>query len=216
MGALVSLLALGACGNVAAPADPDQQASLGLPPSLSCQGGMDGGVVGNVEVKPGRSCVLNDMRVRGNIKVLEGATLELTGGTVEGNVEGDKAFAIEMRGTRVEGNVQVQESQFVSITDALIGGSIQIKTTSHAGDGMVLVANNDVPAGNIQIEDNHVLRLEVSGNLVKGNLQVVKNVGGGEKLVAGNRVSQNLQCGENWSPFVAQDNSAGEREGQCR
>lgn len=214
MGALVSLLALGGCDGVSALAEPDQEASLGLS-TLSCQGVVGGGVLGNVEVKRGDSCVLADVKVRGNIKVLEGATLELIGGTVQGNVEGDKAFAVEVRGTTVRGNIQIQESRFARITDATVGGSIQVKKTGNPVDGVVLVTGNDVPGGSIQIEDNHVLVLEVLGNLVSGNLQVVKNIGGGDKLVAGNRVTQNLQCGENWSPFVAQDNSAGEREGQC-
>lgn len=214
VGTLFSLLALCGCENVSDPSDFEQQASLGLPPTLNCRGVVGGGVVGNVEVKRGEDCILTDVIVRGSVKVLEGATLTLIGGTVRGNVEGDKAFTVAVRGTKVDGNVQIQESRFARITDATIGGSIQVQKTSNPGDGVVIVGGNAV-AGNIQIEDNFVLTLEVSGNLVLGNLQVVKNVGGGGKLVAGNQVAQNLQCGENSTPFIAVDNSAGEREGQC-
>jgi hypothetical protein len=212
---LVSLLALVACQDVSAPGDSRQDAQLGLLPNLSCQGVVGGGVVGNVEVKRGESCVLADVKVRGNVKVLEGATLEMTGGTVEGNVEGDKAFAVEVRGSRVDGNIQIQEGGFARIVDATVGGSIQVKKTTSLGDGVVIVAASTVLGGNIQIEDNQVVTLEVTGNVVWGNLQVVKNLGGGEKVVAGNTVAQNLQCDGNAIPFIAEDNSAGQREGQC-
>jgi len=211
-----AMLSLAACQDVSAPGDSRQETQLGLLPTLSCQGVVGGGVVGNVEVKRGESCVLTGVRVRGNMKVLEGATLELVGGTVEGNVDGDKAFAVEVRGTRVDGNIQIQESGFASITDATVGGSIQVKKTSNPGDGVVLVVGTTVLGGNIQIEDNQVGTLEVSGNVVWGNLQVVKNLGGGEKVIAGNKVAQNLQCDGNAFPFIAEDNAAGQREGQCQ
>jgi hypothetical protein len=210
-----AMLVLAACQDVSAPGDSLQEAQLGLSPTLICHGVVGGGVVGNVEVKRGESCVLTDVKVRGNVKVLEGATLELVGGTVKGNVEGDKAFAVEVRGTRIDGNIQIQESRFASITDVTVGGSIQVKNTSDP-DGVVIVAATTVLGGNIQIEDNQVATLEVSGNVVWGNLQVVKNLGDGEKVIAGNKVAQNLQCDGNAIPFIAEDNAAGQREGQCK
>ena len=206
------VFALGGCPDGA---DPDLDVLFGEA-SLACEGDVDGGTVGDVEVKNDGVCTLTGVTVTGNVKVVDGASLVIVNGVVHGNVQGDGAFSVEVRGTSVRGNVQIQNGRFVIVADAAVHGDIQVEKANHLDDGTVLVTGNDVTGGNIQIAENRVLMLDVSANVVRnGNLQVFKNGGGGDKLVADNDVAQNLQCKENASPFTAAGNVAGDREGQC-
>ena len=80
---------------------------------------------------------------------------------------------------------------------------------------------NNVPRGNIFLQENRPVPqppffgLEVSSNVVGGNLQVFKTFGSAPKSVNNNRVRPNLQCKENAAPFTSTGNTAGKFEDQC-
>lgn len=183
----------------------------------------------NVIVPRNGTCTLYDATVRGNVKALRNARLTTRGNRIEGNIEGDEARAFSLSGDRVGGNIDLVETvasdaarEILICGQTLPNGNIQVKKSRT--DRIIIGANtvdcpgNDVPKGNIQLEENVVPSggvLHALGNRTGGNLQVFKNRGGGDKRIQANTVSQDLQCKENDSPFAGTPNSAGDSEDQC-
>jgi hypothetical protein len=188
--------------------------------AASCDGQVvDGNAPGGVEVRRDRSCTLDGVVVQGDVKALRGSTLVIRGGSVTGNVQSDRARSVEVRGAVVGGDVQIDRGQRAWIEGNSVGGDIQIeKLRGEGSDEVIEVADNDVPSGNVQVEDNRVTRLRLRGNDVGGGMQVFKNRGDGSKDVSRNTIAQNLQCKENASPFTnsGPPNVAGKKEDQCR
>jgi hypothetical protein len=94
-------------------------------------------------------------------------------------------------------------------------GNLRVERTS----GMIEVGMSRV-AGGAQFLDNGAggpgASLEVVDNIIDGNLQVFRTRGLLlPKVVAGNRVGQNVQCFENDPPFVGGPNEAQQSQGQC-
>lgn len=208
--ALLAVLVLTACGDATGP-DLDPRFN-----TVECTASLSGTTVGNLKVRSGEACTLEDVRVNGNVVVPEGGRLVFTGGQVDGNIQADRPAYFEVVGTWVDGNIQVEHGSVAIILEADVRGDIQVKKMTGPGEVTILLADNLVRDGNLQVDENRAGSLTITGNtLSKGNMQVFKNSGTGAKVVTGNTVAQNLQCKENSLPFTATSNIAGEREDQC-
>ena len=177
----------------------------------------------NVVVPPGATCVLNNAQVKGNVKALEDSQLfSISGTTVQGSVFGDKAEVVQFSNSTVRGNIEIKEGE---VNDQGLLDVFLQRTTVQEGNvkiekmtGEVLVINNDVHKGNLQLFENLPAApagMRVLFNEVAQDLQVFKNRGPATKQVAGNTVGENLQCFENDPPFIGQSNVAKKAEGQC-
>jgi hypothetical protein len=173
-------------------------------------------------VPPGATCTIGNAVVRGNVKALENSRLFTFSSTVGGNVEGDKAEVVQLlTGTGIAGNVILKEGEFadnafdVAICGTTVGGNVEIAKMTGAivMGGPAFCANQF--RGNLKIEENLILVLDINLVSVGQNMQVFKNRGTGTKLIFSNTVGQNLQCFENDPPFVGGPNAAGKAEGQC-
>jgi hypothetical protein len=242
---LAAALALIACqDNATEPAarpspQPTPSADVSSTPSdVQCTGILPPGAYQNVIVPPNGECFILNSVVQGNIKALENSLLFVSGGTtVSGSIQGDKALGVVVAndppGNRniVRGNIEIKEGSVAYVCGAVLPeGSIQVEkingnvfvgaiACSFAGGGSIL------EKGNIKVEDNFIqpavgflppFSLQIGDNLVRrGNLQVFKNRGPGEKVVTNNTIGQALQCFENTPPFLGGPNAAQKAEGQC-
>jgi len=226
IGLLVGLAAI-TLGVIAPPALADDARCVGfLPP----------GTYDNVVVPRDTDCNLSGSTVRGNVMVLRGASLFSSGNQIGGNLQGDRPRFVGSLGDTIGGNFSVTGatgmpgfsfppfSLNVFVCGArLPDGNISVKKsvngTVAVGSQLGACPGNTVAKGNIQVQDNFIPAppeaLAVSGNTVGGNIQVFKNRGPGQKMVAANTVRQNLQCKENDEPFVGAPNVARNAEGQC-
>jgi hypothetical protein len=153
--------------------------------------------------------------------------------TVRGNIIGDKAEVMDLRRNTLDGSIDIKEGETDDpggVDDVQVFANNvrfgEIKIEKMAGEIEVGVARdpslgNTVPRGNIFLQENRPVPqppffgLEVSSNVVGGNLQVFKTFGSAPKSVNNNRVRQNLQCKENAAPFTSSGNTAGKFEDQC-
>ena len=69
-----SALIFVACGDATGPGDFDSRFSV-----TQCSSSLFGTTVGNLSVRPGNSCALEEVTVQGNVVVSEGGTLMLIG-----------------------------------------------------------------------------------------------------------------------------------------
>jgi hypothetical protein len=220
---LAALMATAICLLTASPALADD---------TPCVGALTG-AHDNVVVPPGAECTLTGAQVFGNVKAQEDARLFAVTNVVRGNIEGDKAEVMDLRNNEVGGSIDVKEGEIddpvddVQIFGNRLLGNGDIKVEKMVGEIEVGVARapggfgNVVAAGNIFVQENvpsfqdPFFGLEVSDNVVGGNLQVFKNRGPAPKAVTNNRVRENLQCKENDPPFLSAGNTAGQHEDQC-
>lgn len=197
-----------------------------------CVGALSG-VHDNVIVPPGASCTLTGATVAGTVKAQQDAQLFASDNVVAGNIIGDKAEVMDLRRNTVGGSIDVKEGETDDAADDVqifgnqLHGNGDIKVEKMAGEIEVGVLRdpslgNVVAAGNIFVQENTPVPqegffgLEVSSNIVGGNLQVFKTMGSAPKAVNNNRVAENLQCKENDEPFESAGNTAGQFEDQCR
>jgi hypothetical protein len=198
-----------------------------------CFLGIPVGTYDNIVVPEGGDCVLTNTVVRGNVKVRRGASLFSTNNDIGGNIDGDRPRWVGSLGDRIGGNFSVtgatgpgfgfmglSVNAFLCLAD-MPNGNVKVQKsqgTIAVGSLIPECAGNNVANGNIQLQDNFIPPLElmtVARNFVDGNLQVFKNRGPGQKTVAENTVTQNLQCRRNDEPFVGGPNVARKAEGQC-
>jgi cytoskeletal protein CcmA (bactofilin family) len=195
------------------PSFPDHDGDIWCTRTLS-------GSFDDVTVPVGASCALEHATIHGNIKVLEDAQLYVSGSRVHGNIQGDRARVVQVAGGQVDGDIQIFGGVSPSAAGAVIDGTVVTSgniQVQRMQTGRILIRDAFVHTGNIQVTENVVgERLEIVHNVVGANLQVFANSGTGEKTVAGNDVSQILQCAENSPPFTGSPNTAGATEGQCR
>ena len=169
------------------PADTFAPAGASLA-QATCTGTLGAITVEDVIVPQGARCVLEGTRVQGNVQVLERARLVARSAIIGANVQASNARDVRLlKSTTVGGNVQLGQ-----------GISGVVRTTRVNGD--------------IQIDQNRGAFV-LDRNRVGGNLQVFGNTGG--VSMTGNRVAENLQCGENQPPPTGSGNIAGSLEGQC-
>ena len=186
----------------------------------------------NVIVPPGETCTLAGATVAGTVKAQEDAQLFASDNVVDGNIIGDKAEVMDLRRNTVGGSIDVKEGETDDAVDDVqifgneLPGNGDIKVEKMAGEIEVGVTRdpslgNFVAAGNIFLQENTPVPqegffgLEVSSNVVGGNLQVFKTMGSAPKAVQNNHVAENLQCKENDELFVSAGNTAGQFEDQC-
>jgi hypothetical protein len=180
----LSALALTA---LAATAMTGLSASPALAEERTCRGSLGAITVDNLRVPSGATCTLNGTFVKGTVLVQTSATLRAS------NI-------------RVVGNVQAEGANQVTVTGSRIGGSVQIKQ----GGGATLLRNTV----NADIQYDEMRRLlRTNGNVVGGNVQIVKNFGGVE--VNNNRIDGALQCKENSPAPTGSGNTASSKEDQC-
>ena len=142
----------------------------------------------NIFVPDGARCVLDRTRAKGNIVVGEGARLVAHSVAVNGNLQAEGAAEVKVSG------------------NSTFGGSIQLVKGGSADIARARVE------GDIQFEEN-AGPLEARGNIIGGNLQAFKNMGG--VLLVNNRMKGNLQCKENIPAPTGSGNQAASKEDQC-
>ena len=165
-------------------------APAGISGNVVCSNWRVGAVtLDNVEVPAGAACRLTGTRLTGSVQVQPGGILIAAGVQVAGSVQGSDAAHVQITGStsRVSGNVELEG-----------GGSGTLQGVQVAGDVFV--------NGLTDI-------LQVRSTLVRGNMQITDNLGGGE--LVDNRVTGNLQCTGNLPAPLASGNSAASIEDQC-
>jgi hypothetical protein len=201
---------------------------------FECNGVLTGPIPGNVVAPPGSVCTLFNAQIAGNVFAYEASTLaadatEIVGNTtvrgatsasflqsfVGGNFKSfDTGHTSIDLFSNVGGDTEVIEGGGFSLTISEIDGNLKVERTS----GLIEVGDTLI-RGEAQFFDNGALgpaaSLDVVDNAVLGNLQVYRTRGLLPKVVAENRVGQNIQCFENDQPFVGGPNEAQQRQGQC-
>jgi len=133
-------------------------------------------------------------------------------------------------GARIGGNAMIELNAGKTFVDA---ATVVHQLHVARNTGPIEVEFNTV-GGHIRIEDNIIEALctpgftpppsfgavvcgmSAVGNIVGGNMQVLRNSGDGTKAVQGNTVARRLVCRDNDDPFVGGPNTAGSgAEGQC-
>lgn len=154
-----------------------------------CTGRIGAVYLDNIFVPDGASCVLDRTRAKGNIVVGTGATLSARGVVINGNLQAEGAQSVRVFGrSSFGGSVQIVQGGAASIEGARIKGDI--------------------------LFDENIAALNASDNVVGGNLQAFKNMGG--VSVLRNRIDGNLQCNENIPAPTGGGNQAASKEDQCR
>jgi len=148
------------------------------------------GAVGldNIFVPDGARCVLERTRAKGNIVVGEGASLYATSVSINGNLQAEGAADVQVGG------------------NSTFGGSVQL-----VKGGSATIARARIN-GDILFDENHGL-LSAQGNVLGGDLQAFKNLGGISLI--NNRMKGNLQCKENIPAPTGRGNQAASKEDQC-
>jgi hypothetical protein len=191
-------------------------------------------VRGNVKVLGGSSLSASLNQIDGNVEALRGSSISTGGNQIAGNLEGKAPRWVGSQGDRIGGNLAVAGATgpglsfgalslnvFVCGTSVTNGNIVVEKTrngTVAVGSSLEICPGNDVPGGNILVQENVIPGAEamaVNRNSVGGNVQVFKNRGEGPKTVLANVVRQDIQCKENDEPFVGGPNVAHKAEGQC-
>ncbi|MFC5846992.1 hypothetical protein [Deinococcus petrolearius] len=136
---------------------------------LNCSGTVSGRTIdGDVKVRPGATCTLNNVRVNGDIEVGRGSSLTVTSSQVQGNVESEDGFArITISGSTVDGDVEAERGGVVSLSNTRVSGDIELERNRGA--------------------------LSVSRVTVQGDLKCEANTAaprGGNNRVQGNREGQ--------------------------
>ena len=189
---VATALLAAACHDATQP-DPGIKPEFAVGSTFECVGVVHSGTFDNVVVPPGAFCLLQDAIVAGNIKALESSHLLINrGARVGGDIEGDKAdvqlLAIGNNARNlVHGSIQIKGAGAVALvcgTD-LPQGEIRLEKNTgfvHAGgvtcDGFG--EGNTLPNGRIRIKKNIIpttRSLEITGNVVGGDLEVLKNEG---------------------------------------
>lgn len=221
LAALTAALVVGACQDVTktvAPEEPAQPTLAGN--DTPCAGPLTG-MFDNVIVPPGETCTLSNSLVTGNVKALEDSRLVMINNDVRGNVIGEKADVVRMVDNTVGGSISIKEGgpgggvEVLLLENALTNGNLEVEKMI----GSIEVDHNTVN-GNIKVADNLSpggQRFAIRANNATENIQVFKNRGPDPlvRFVIENIVGEDLQCFDNDLPFIGGPNVAQKAEGQC-
>ena len=185
------------------------------------------GTYDEIEVPPGKTCILDGVTVVHSVTAFAGARLFIHSSEIGENVIGLSADVIQVgSGTHIAGNMDMQDASddltfpfaTCAVSDATIDGNLSC-TKSNPGSPIVRSEFGPVTiGGSVNLEDNfilpgHVLLLQNTD--IGGDADVSKNTGGGHKDVSANRVVQKLTCKKNDLPFTGGPNVANKSKGQC-
>ena len=193
------------------------------PADGSPEGGLDGGTYDDVEVPPGKICVLSDATVINSVRALAGARLFIRGTQIGGNVEGLAASSIQVSDeTAIAGNMTVlnaDDTFFAScaVDNATIVGNLTCEGNNPGSPVIRAEQGPTVIGGTVNLVDNvipagHVLLL-LNSSIGAG--EVNNNGGPGHKEVTGNSVTGRLSCKRNATTFIGGPNTAGKAKVQC-
>jgi hypothetical protein len=201
---------------------------------FECNGVLTGPIPGNVVAPQGSACTLFNAQIAGNVFAFEGSTLSAESSEIAGNTTvrgatsasllvtfvGGDVTTVDTGHTSVDlfstvgGNLEVVEGGGFSLSISEVIGNLRVERTS----GLIEVGETLI-RGEAQFFDNGAAgpaaSLDVVDNIVLGNLQVYRTRGLLPKVVADNRVGQNVQCFDNDPPFVGGPNEAQQSQGQC-
>ncbi len=83
---------------------------------------------GDVTVRAGESCTINNTAVRGNVRVGQHATLILKNSNVQGNVTTDTDFArVSLAGAIVQGSLNASQGGSLRMDDSQITGTVTVR-----------------------------------------------------------------------------------------
>lgn len=182
-------------------------------------------VAGNVEAKSGAFTIAVQTTVGGNFKCDRCRFHSAFDLSIGGNLQiiGSRD-GFTLTWSAIGGNLEMIESVGANVglmvADSTIGGDLKVEKNV----GVLRILTNTV-LGELQIVENRLGSLTCSqfqcvspqhvfsNNLVRGNMQVLKNRG--PAVITSNQIEANLQCQANDpAPSVA-GNTARAREGQC-
>lgn len=101
---------------------------------VPCAGTLRGRIVGsNLEVRPGTTCVLLNVRVDGSVEVRRGGSVIIRNSTIDGNVDGRDGFRqITVTGSRVDGDLEAERGGSVTVENTRVDGDIELERNSGA------------------------------------------------------------------------------------
>jgi hypothetical protein len=190
----------------------------------SPEGGLTGGSYGDVEVPPGKICVLQDATVTNSVTALAGSRLFVRNSQIGGNLQGLSASAVQVsEETTIAGDMTVlnaNDTFFASCSadNATILGDLTCRGNDPGSPVIRAEQGPTVIGGSIHLIDNvipagHVLLLLNSS--IGADADVNTNTGPGFKGVNGNTVAGRLQCKKNDPTFSGGPNTGGKVKGQC-
>jgi hypothetical protein len=174
-------------------------------------------VHGNVQVNAGSTAAASSSRIDGDYQCdgcfSQDLFLSPLGGNFQVTGADDHAFIVA---SGVAGDVEIVDSGSVegllAVEESIIGGNVKFEKNA----GSMVIHENEI-GGELQIFENNIVpRFQIgqfTENQVGGNMQIFKNQGPSE--VSGNIVRENLQCKENMPPPVGGGNVAERKEDQC-
>jgi hypothetical protein len=175
--------------------------SLGVTATLTdgsaCNGLYTGSFVGDIRVLPGQSCSLTNASISGNIHVM-GGTLTLAQTAVSGDVHANQGSISSISESMVNGNINIEQLQAKltsELCDSLVYGSIHAEENL----GTLTIGSADPQ--------------KCGGNVIGGSVELESNRGA--TFVNGNTITKELECEHN-AAINGSENSAQEKEGQCR
>ncbi|MGH7511390.1 MAG: hypothetical protein ACREOQ_00565 [Gemmatimonadales bacterium] len=194
------------------------------PTDGSPEGGLTGGTYSDIEVPPGKICVLQDATVTNSVTALAGSRLFVRNSQIGGNVQGLSASAVQVsEETTIAGDMIVlnaNDTFFASCSadNASILGDLTCQGNNPGSPIIRAEQGPTVIGGSIHLVDNvipagHVLLLLNSSIGVDADVNT--NTGPGFKGVNGNTVAGKLQCKRNDATFSGGPNTAGKAKGQC-
>ena len=142
-----------------------------------------------------------------NLNVPEGGSCTLDGTEVKGNLKVLSQATLAASGITVGGNLQAEGADSVLVSNqSMIEGNLQV-IQGHA----VELAESTVD-GDLQLDENQG-PVSASSLIIGGNMQITNNEGG--VLLTDNQVASNLQCNQNDPLPLGSGNVAGSKEDQC-
>ena len=187
------------------------------------EGGLTGGSYSDVEVPPGKICVLEGVTVTNSVTALAGSRLFVRSSQIGGNLQGLSASAVQVsEETTIAGDMTVLNANDTffascSVDNATILGDLTCRGNDpgspiiRAEQGPTVIGGSIHLIGNV-IPAGHVLLLLNSSIGVDGDVST--NTGPGFKGVNGNTVAGKLQCKRNDPTFSGGPNT-GKAKGQC-
>jgi hypothetical protein len=154
-----------------------------------CRGTIGAVTLDNILVPQGARCFLNGTRAKGTVKVSRSAQLSARGVIVIGNVQAEGAANVNVHdGSRIGGSIQVKQGTSATVANSHVNGDILYDTNR----GVLRIQYNRV-GGNVQAFQNVSRGLNITRNVIDGNLQCKANrpaPTGGGNVVGGNKEDQ--------------------------
>jgi hypothetical protein len=148
-------------------------------------------------------CSLENVTVTGNVVIQIGASLTALNVVVNGNVvSSNQPERIELESMSVFGNLQISGACFPSIRNSTIAQNLLVEGARCAGGDLAVEVLGNAVGGDLQVVKTFLgftfgqeLDILVHENDVGGNLQVIDTHGAVK--VSDNTVTGNLQCFDN-------------------